>query len=718
MLKSRKFGLIAVAMALVLVGAWRLAAGGQSLEEQRTQLTKAFNDGNFKAAYDGLRKLALDPKDDVKQVGKDLEFAINSLNRLGRNEEVDDFREAVIKVHDKNWRLLATAARTYTDNGMSGNHFGFMVAGKYLRGGHRGGGHMVNSLQRDRTRALQLMQQALDNTSKENDKAAIARFHLDFANMLLVTNGQADAWRFQYLTDLSKLPDYDEGYWWARNRNHNGAPVDSEGHPILHKTPKSYADAKTDGERWRWMLSQAVEYDGSLVNETDMIFGNFMKSQLGVQTMAYFGWRFGNIDDQQDGATKTGTFALHTLKDDETIARLATGLKRLNVPDEFNWMKIYLRVADRARTSWGEQAVGNLASEFEDRRQYPKAADYWKRAIKEYGPGQNQWRQLRLDQIVKNWGRFENVQSQAAGKESILDFRFRNGDKVVFKAWEVNVPKLLDDVKAYLAANPGNQIDWTKVNLGQIGYRLVEQQQNQYITAKVAEWNLDLKPRPNHVDDRVTVKAPVTKAGAYLVTAEMANGNVSRVLLWINDSVIVKKMLDGRSYYFVADANTGEPVEGARLEFFGWKQEQVKPNTNQFRVVTTKFSDTADKDGQLFVGQDKPPVNYQWLITATSSPRPAGGEGQGVRGTPRFAYLGFTNIWYNRIHDPEYNQDKTFLITDRPVYRPEQNVQFKIWVETAKYDQPNASTFAGKTVTVLITNPKNERVLRQGVRRG
>jgi len=106
---------------------------------------------------------------------------------------VDDFREAVIKVHAKNWRLLSTAAQTYVD----GNHFGFMVAGKFQRGGHRGGGHAVNSMQRDRIRSLQLMQQALENTTKENDRAALASFHLQFASMLMQTSGYADAWRLQ-----------------------------------------------------------------------------------------------------------------------------------------------------------------------------------------------------------------------------------------------------------------------------------------------------------------------------------------------------------------------------------------------------------------------------------------------------------------------------------------------------------------------------------------
>jgi len=65
--------------------------------------------------------------------------------------------------------------------------------------------------------------------------------------------------------------------------------------------------------------------------------------------------------------------------------------------------------------------------------------------------------------------------------------------------------------------------------------------------------------------------SPLKKAGAYLVTAQMAGGNLSRILVWISDTVIVKKMLDKQSLYYVADAVSGEPIENAQVEFFGWK---------------------------------------------------------------------------------------------------------------------------------------------------
>ncbi len=49
--------------------------------------------------------------------------------------------------------------------------------------------------------------------------------------------------------------------------------------------------------------------------------------------------------------------------------------------------------------------------------------------------------------------------------------------------------------------------------------------------------------------------------------------------------------------------------------------------------------------------------------------------------------VGFDRVWFSGRHDAEYNQRKTFLITDRPVYRPEQKVQFKFWVRHSQYDK-------------------------------
>ena len=124
--------------------------------------------------------------------------------------------------------------------------------------------------------------------------------------------------------------------------------------------------------------------------------------------------------------------------------------------------------------------------------------------------------------------------------------------------------------------------------------------QQQYLGRPVANWDLDLEPLPGHFDRRITVTTPLQKAGAYLLTARMEGGNTSRIVVWLDDTVIVKKPLADKAYYFVADARTGQPVPRADVELFGWRMVQVD-GKNEFRVETKTLSLKTDGDGQVQV---------------------------------------------------------------------------------------------------------------------
>ncbi len=684
-------------LALILVVALGAAAfsAERNEEAERARAQKAVRNGNWNDAFKIYKALALDPKTDPLKVGNDLNQATQCLNNLNRINELDAFREAVIKAHKNNWRLLWAAAKNYAGN----TPWGFMVAGEFHRGHHRGGGQYVNAIERDRVRAMQLMTEAMKQTQNEKNAREVARFHLDFANMLAQYRGYSQAWRLQYATNLAELPDYEDGYGhyhWRHNQK--GAPVDTEGKPVFHHVPKSWDDAKSDGERWRWLLLQAAELDKNLTNQVRMTRANFLLNQFGVQTMATYG-RFFRGRDEDDDKDESGTYALHTLKETETIAKLASGIKRFDLPDEFNFVKIYQTVADDNKGE-AEQALNQICQIFENRRQYPKAAEYWRRNIKAHGPGHKAWKQKRLDQIVKNWGMFEPVMTQPAGQGATVDYRFRNGAKVTFTAHAIKVKELLDDVKAYIKSKP-RRLNWEQVNINNIGWRLVEKNQTKYLDKKVAEWDLELKPKPQHFDRRITVSTPLQRAGAYLVTAQMADGNVSRIVLWLDDTAIVRKTLDNGTYFFVADAVTGAPIEKANVEFFGYWQKWVRDNT--YFVNVEQFAEFTDKDGQVFPTPKQMPSKHQWMIIATT---PGG----------RFAYMGFTGVWYTRHHDHEYNATKVFTITDRPVYRPKQKMKFKFWVRHAKYDQEDTSAFADKTYIVRINNPKGEKVYEKSLK--
>ena len=177
----------------------------------------------------------------------------------------------------------------------------------------------------------------------------------------------------------------------------------------------------------------------------------------------------------------------------------------------------------------------------------------------------------------------------------------------------------------------------------------------------------------------------------------MADGNTTSIVLWLNDTAIVKKPVQGKSLYYVADATTGRPVAKCNLEFFGLLAAACERKSLSKSKRKALLRIPMPKESRLLTS-DEANRRYQWLTIATTP-----SEG-------RFAYLGFRNIWTGDHYDQEYQQVKVFSITDRPVYRPEQEVQFKFWVAQAQYDMPNESRFAAKSFQIEIRDPRNERV--------
>ena len=699
-------------LALFIVGAlWFTTAPAQRDDEPTVENAKQlYQDGNFREAYERFRKLALAEDTPSSELSTVVHTAIACLQHLNGTNEIDEFREAAVAARPGDWRLLMAVAQSYIEV----DHHGFMIAGQFERGAHRGGGKVMHATARDRGRALQLFYQGMKAAEKADSKIDPSQLLKQFADAVLFANDGRQGWRLQSLTDLETLPDYEDG-WSYYGGQPQVAPVDAEGNPVFYSIPESWDAAKNDGERWRWLLDTMVEWHPQRRNEERMLRAQFLHGQFGVQTMAEYRILLARESDELDADAgddtdddtnkhrdESGVWALDTLGENETIARLATGIKRFDLPDEHNHIKLYQQVADDAQEKEDArylQSVAALAEVFQNRRQYPRAAEYWQMAVEQTAGDRRAHYQSRLDQIVGNWGQFEGTLSQPAGKGATIEFRYRNAKQVAFTAHEINVRKLLDDAKAYLKSKP-RQLDWQRMNVSEIGYRLVHEYQQQYVGPQVAAWELELRPRANHFDHRITVSTPLQKGGAYLLTANVGGGNTSKIIVWLSDTAIVRKPMPEKSFYFVADAISGAPIANARVEFFAYRQRHIDGNV--YEVDTKELAAQTGVDGQAILAlpgdvNGERYERYQWIATARTD------DG-------RFAYLGFHNVWRARYQNAEYNEIKAFAITDRPVYRPGHSVEFKFWIRQAKYDQDDKSQFAHQAFAVEIHDPMGEKV--------
>lgn len=693
-MKAIKYVCLIILLTLAMSSNSRAASSGH--EHLRTRAFQAYNDGNWQDAYRLYRQLCLEVANDPKLVGNDLLQAWQCLRHLNRLNEMDEFREAVIARHFDNWRLLKAAAASYSQN----NHWGYMVAGTFHRGQHRGGGRHVNAIQRDRVRALQLMNRALELIAVEPDRSEAASLCLEYARTIVLYSGYQQAWRLQYLTDLTALPDYEPGHGYGYGGSAQGAPVNPEGRPVFHQNPIRFEAAVSDGERWRWLLAKAVELNPGLDSQVKYTFASFLHQQFGVQTLAAYSHYFAGgraVMDEDSGPDDPGPYQVHTLTDSETLARLANGVQRFDLPPEFNYIRLLNEIAGRRDQGYADDAVRTLAGIYENRRQYDTAVKYWRR-YEQYHPTESR---RHIDQTTKSWGMFEPVGSQQAGRLPTVEYRFRNGSRIAFQAYRIRVERLLDDVKSYLRSNPW-RLNHSRVRIDDIGWRLVHENQTRYIGPKVADWDLGLEPDKRHWDRRITVKLPrpLNQPGAYLLAGQIHGGNTARIIIWVSDTTLVKKPLAKQVLYYAADAVTGKPLADTTVDFFGYRTRRIK-DTKRYQVLHEDFSRQTDRDGRIILAAAEMKNNYHWLAM--------------VRTGNRLAYLGFSSVWYPNYQDRQYHQTKTFVMTDRPVYRPGQNVRFKLWVRQARYDQADASIYAGQSFSVRIHNPRNEQVFSRRI---
>ena len=630
----------AIALLLSSVAASGLAlpvsvVNGRDNPDAWKRAHKLYHDGNFREALTAYAPLLAEKEAPTQELVSGFQRAAQCLQQLKELDKLDELRESVVATQSSHWRVLAAVAQSY----LYMPHHGYRIAGEFRRGHHRGGGDVVHAAARDRVRALQLHWQALQLVRSQPGRPSVAesRWLSDqVAAAVLFGTTYYQGWQLQILTDLSKLPDVEDG-WGDHSLRPLGAPVDAEGKPIVYALPNTWESAQSDGERWRWLLDLAAQWQPQRRSHIEIARARFLQSQFGVETLASFG-RWVGTSPQKNNSAETGTYALHTLGENETMARLAIGVRRFELPAEHNPVKIYQEVLAGTVQADRYSAAEALATIFENRRQYDRAAKYWQHFLQ--GQPDSHAKQ-RLKQITGNWGRLEPVMSQPAGEGAKIDYLFRNGRRVEFTAQRIDVPQLLSDVKAHLK-NGLPKWDWNQVQIANLGYRLVVEEQEKYLGEEVARWSLDLDPLAAHLDRRITVSTPLQKPGAYLLTSHMVDGNKTSVVLWLSDTAIVKKQLSGKSLYYVADSVSGQPVADCNVELFGFWHENGRGRKGG-EIHTKNLAELTDERGMAVLSHADENRRHTWLAIATTP-------------TGRFAYLGFQAVWAAEYRDPHYEQ--------------------------------------------------------------
>ncbi|MCK4981611.1 MAG: hypothetical protein KAS17_01745, partial [Victivallaceae bacterium] len=650
--------LFTVLIFAIVVSYSTFAAGNWSVLEKKADTE--YKNKNWKDAFLLYEKIILEYRVNPTTYSN----AVYCLKKARLEKEFDRLFAAVAKKYGKNPAMaitLAQSKRRVSD-------FGYIIAGKFERGYHRGGGQRVSSLERDRVEALRLL---FSVSQKTQDK----KFYNALRFIIIWGREYNQKWKLQYLTDLKKLPDYEkQNYYYGHQRY--GAPVGADGKPVFYHLPVSLKDSVNDGERWRRAVKNSSASQSTLAE--------FFRSQFSVETIAY------NMRSKIQ-AVKTGPYAIHLLKDDETIAKLATGVRKIKLPDDCNYIKMYKE----------EQNFSMLAMIYKNRRQYIKAANALKEVIKR---AQVKGKYIKqLNQITGNWVELPGSKTFPAGVKPVVNLKFRNARKVSCKLTKVKIETFLEDMKKYLKdAKSRKEMFELGYQPSQIGNWLLKKQGERYLSKDVEEWDKVLKPLDKHFDKTIQLKLPVSEAGVYFLEVSAKDGNTSRIIVWLSNTAIIERDANGGKLYIVTDALTGKPLDYCRLNFFGFKSEYIRDEKlrgkqgERYTYTFNEFFTQTDANGMVFVETAKLQKCGQAMIEASIE--------------DNFGVLGFSSFYNRRFHSQKMNKRrKVYAITDRPIYKPGQTVNFNYWLRTVGYGRDNfIGEFAGRKVKLIVRSPRKK----------
>lgn len=678
---------------LLALGGWvvGMTAMAQDVAALRKERDTLLEKGRWREGLDlyEAKLLAIQDPDATN----DLRKALNCLSQLGEWQGFDALLERALESHpgDASLRIEAAAQLAIAPHGgriLAGEferQQGYYGRGRFRVGEDGAPGDMVNTIYRDRVQQQRWLLEALEKAP--DDLTRVRAWSLMTAFM----GASSEFWKLQLLTPLDKLPEWtDQG----PSGGTEGAPWNVDG-PMLFSIPVNWEAAKNDGERWRFSLAECARLLPAMAPGQELERGRILEMQFGSQTLADDGW-FNDGDPE----SHKGQLALDSLADDECLAKTSDGVRRFKLPAEQHFMAIYRSLL--ADQGVGGDAGDSLVRSYLGRHQLDRAETALREVISKHGDGgEGKPREKLLVQITGAWGRFEPAKTVAAGTHPILPLVFRNTTSVKLTAAPINMERVLIDTKAYLESDP-KELDWKRLQFEQIGSRLIQGKPGEYVGEVASAWESELKPSEKHRETHAEIEMPLDKAGAWWVTATLANGNTIHTIAWVVDSVLVEHARPGAQQWMLADAASGAAAAQAELEFFGYRAvalPQKDKEKQRFKIETKTLVRKTDGEGKVILKDGDTDTRFQWMVVARK-------DGQ----TP--AFHGFGNFGYQSDFNEDRNRNVSYGVTDRPLYKAGDQLHAKFWLREVSYGEVNESRWAGMDCRVIFTDGRGQEPIK------
>ena len=223
----------------------------------------------------------------------------------------------------------------------------------------------------------------------------------------------------------------------------------------------------------------------------------------------------------------------------------------------------------------------------------------------------------------------------------------------------------------------------------------------------VTSWREPLQPLEEEYDKRM-IPLGKRSPGVYLVEAVANDLRAYTVVVVTDLTMIDKTTRDGDLLIYAVDRKTGEPRPGAEIEIVREKKTITTGKTDDQGIFRTRIaepkkagqeSDEGDEAEEETVPEAEQPAAKSLLILA--------------RHSGNFAISDHGALYMDGYED-ESAEIKSYIYTDRPVYRPNQKVNFKGILRAV--DANGAyKPVDGNIVTVTVEDPNNATIFTKEI---
>jgi len=710
---------------------------------------KQFNLKNYKDARVKFEEfVAKNPDHEKVQHGVDQVLACRL--RMGEFPDALGYAKGRIE-KDKGSIWEARSHRRYANLLMAAPHWGTRRGGEFHRAKHLQG-ERVNSFRKDRTEAIRHLDAArtiyfqfVDDKEKQ---AALAKEEqekllpetlendFDLAGAILRRKERAQSWDWwdDFSEEGEEVEEYEPNVGYRRyrvqgSRPPSGMKVDADGNPLFTQTPEGYDSKLPDDQRVRALLME-IEAKDPTANKNMKALAIYRRAMI---ARARFGpdlvsrwWqrghrRFGPLGKPLKDDPNKPEKELWELKQNEALTWVAGELKVITLPAEEDIVTLLETVAhEYSKADTADDALYAIGAFFQSRQQYPRALEAYQSLLAKFPDTsyKNQAENAR-NQITAKEVKVHQIGAQLTGEKTQLEISYRNVSSIQFKVQAIDLPAYLARITELngkvVPRHPQVEINGlptyarNMVNSYSLSNFLLDKRYNRYqklLKGEPVSWNVNVENDGKMRPAEMTVETPIAKGGTYFVEATVVGGRQpSRSFFIVSDLVVLEKNIPNKRLYYLADAVTGAPVSNAPFTIYETWNEGRRAG-NRWQQINHVVAHQAKTGPAGMFELSLPRVRRSRALHAVVH-LPRAGEPVDAPKT-RFT---FTNMNYWQPNDPVWNRDnraRIFTVLDRPVYRPNDTVRFKIWIRKRANGQYVDST--GAPLHVEIFDAKRNKI--------